>query len=1186
MKIKNVWSDNNYKKVTSIVYKITPKLVLMKKKSAPSLLLILFVCFPFINAHSQGFDHLNLTTEFISDMQTIIETDSLNNNCLHKTPPTFEVTLTGAGSGTKNVYGQNFTQHMNYNLTVDFTFLAHSPVTYGDLTIYSIQIIYGNVHHWGTAVDYFYGHTTTLNFDYTHIYQYFFHQGILEFSNSENEIVYIGIQLPYSSTSNKFTPYYLQFVDPNIVPVHIMNFSFWMFNHEYIIEGAASGLEAPDQFTSELHWIDNSESNPVGVCSDGSSAIILRILHEMGNSPINQIRIQLTDGTGTNIHPLGTIGTSIGNATGSNLTVNNPPGNDYWDFYYVAPEVFSNNGYSHPEREVVALIEVDCQENGMIQTYEFSQSINIIRPPVLLIHGLRSNMNCFMELNFDLISSGRYFYNSVRLIDYYSTNDHAFDTNIKVIPNEIEQVKSTFRSVFQIEVCKVDLVGHSMGGILSRLYLQSQSYKNDVNKLITVNTPHSGSQGANLIWALPELLRKMIGFNGCAVNDLRVDSDAICHLLNGDNNLNANIVPSHSINTTVLDFAPFYPIFKENLFAVALLIAARIKFPFVSNLIELFPALIFGEPNDLVVPVGSQIGGLGAYAYTSITNEWHNGAPNNIFVRNRILELLESSPSSSLFSSSGFNPPQCPKGFNQELILDSISFSSDSVFFLAPTPGTTIANGQSVFVDIEASSGIHNLIFYAKTSQDSVFFLDTLASALTVNYTVPQTAYGKIEMFVIGVDSIGNVAIDTTYIDIQVNATPISIFITYPTDSLVLSQGFYGSVYVSCLFSDNVVREITNSPQVQYSLKTNKAEYVSQGVIKGVQQGLDTLVIDYHNHTLHLPVYVGQFYVQTDTVFVNDSFCYGDSYVFYDQILTEPGVYDMTFTNIYGGDSLIILNLSMLSIPPAPDKIFGPNTVYQGQTEVVYYIEHLDYASLYQWTLPPGMQGSSITNSINVNLKPNAYSGYLSVFGYNDCGEGIADSLYINVEMADHLNLNNNTVYPVDSICFNAIESIILAGEGGWFVVEHGGSVELVAGQNISMLPGTSVQQGGYLLARIAEHVDDYCGINEAFEITKEPVTSKEDVVSADLPYEIRKNSFFTLYPNPTDGTFTLELTTADLKQNITVEVFTMLGGRLFSKELPPQRLHILSLEGQQAGMYIIRVMKGDQLVVERLIKR
>ena len=182
----------------------------------------------------------------------------------------------------------------------------------------------------------------------------------------------------------------------------------------------------------------------------------------------------------------------------------------------------------------------------------------------------------------------------------------------------------------------------------------------------------------------------------------------------------------------------------------------------------------------------------------------------------------------------------------------------------------------------------------------------------------------------------------------------------------------------------------------------------------------------------------------------------------------------------------------------------------------------------------------------------------------------------------ENLVLSDETLTDGDTECFDALQTITVSD----FTVKAGGSVTLIAGESIHLLPGTTVEQGGYLLARIAEHEDDYCGIPKAIEIAKELVIPKEDVVSADFPYEIRKNGFFKLYPNPTDGTFTLELTTAELEQGITVELHSMLGARLFTKELPPQRLHILSLEGHQPGMYIIRVMKGDQVGVERLIKR
>jgi pimeloyl-ACP methyl ester carboxylesterase len=52
---------------------------------------------------------------------------------------------------------------------------------------------------------------------------------------------------------------------------------------------------------------------------------------------------------------------------------------------------------------------------------------------------------------------------------------------------------------------KVALVGHSMGGLLARTYLQGAAYRGDVECLITLGTPHRGSAEAYYTWEGGEL---------------------------------------------------------------------------------------------------------------------------------------------------------------------------------------------------------------------------------------------------------------------------------------------------------------------------------------------------------------------------------------------------------------------------------------------------------------------------------------------------------------------------------------------------------------------------------------------------------------------------------------------------------------------------------------------------------
>jgi len=67
------------------------------------------------------------------------------------------------------------------------------------------------------------------------------------------------------------------------------------------------------------------------------------------------------------------------------------------------------------------------------------------------------------------------------------------------LENKIEDIK-------QICGCdKVDLVAHSMGGLVARQYIQSDRYNQDVDRLIFLGTPHLGSPKAYLAWEAGEV---------------------------------------------------------------------------------------------------------------------------------------------------------------------------------------------------------------------------------------------------------------------------------------------------------------------------------------------------------------------------------------------------------------------------------------------------------------------------------------------------------------------------------------------------------------------------------------------------------------------------------------------------------------------------------------------------------
>ncbi len=75
----------------------------------------------------------------------------------------------------------------------------------------------------------------------------------------------------------------------------------------------------------------------------------------------------------------------------------------------------------------------------------------------------------------------------------YEWRDSNVD-NAKLLRDKINQIKKDRNWP------KVDIVAHSMGGLLAREYIESNYYQDDVDQLITLGTPHNGAPEAYLKW--------------------------------------------------------------------------------------------------------------------------------------------------------------------------------------------------------------------------------------------------------------------------------------------------------------------------------------------------------------------------------------------------------------------------------------------------------------------------------------------------------------------------------------------------------------------------------------------------------------------------------------------------------------------------------------------------------------
>lgn len=343
------------------------------------------------------------------------------------------------------------------------------------------------------------------------------------------------------------------------------------------------------------------------------------------------------------------------------------------------------------------------------------------RPPVVLLHGLHDRSSSW---NWSIQHDSRF---RVFTPNYRMHNGDSFVANMPRVRDFIAQAVKSMRSS-GIACTQVDAFGHSMGGLLLRLFSTDSQIPNldteykrednfgqgDLHKLVTVNTPHWGSQVApalvdkegNLKFNLqvPVLhditgsyLSWMVGSGFCgdapdayrcvecgAVRDLRPDSDILRDLNRVFVSLPVHAI--YGIGGDSSETTSGYGLCKRRFYFLGQLFTCGL--PSLSSLVDgwfwedvpqLKPSVVLMDDNDTVVGAGSQRGGLGGDFVTEVQggealhfpviNEYPSGV-----AASRAVELLQCQVHSRHFA----------EGFPTRDVQPLIQFEEDCEAAQAP----------------------------------------------------------------------------------------------------------------------------------------------------------------------------------------------------------------------------------------------------------------------------------------------------------------------------------------------------------------------------------------------------------------------------------------------------------------------------------------------------------------------
>ena len=514
-------------------------------------------------------------------------------------------------------------------------------------------------------------------------------------------------------------------------------------------------------------------------------------------------------------------------------------------------------------------------------------------PPVVLVHGIwSSGQEAWVDSGFKQFLESRGL--NVFLADYGAFNYVDFDPALprNLIPPVnlliywISFAKAGTRSR-GIAVTQVDIVAHSMGGLVSRGRVALPDYRRldnlmtgDFHKLITFGTPHFGTELADWLWshkddhliaglvALPPLslasvltVGDFFGIIGKkidgAVFGLRINSISIV-------DLGATRVPTHAIAC----FEPSSSNLEKFLDSIPML---------SGNLGTTVDGLLGGEMmHDCLVNGSSQFGGLTGPAISEIAGVVHAGFRSDVgetsspAVQEEVFIELFIDPTTTDFATQippSFSGPVFPL-----LSLPSASLPSSrkastqfaapasaqgAVVSLTPVPGTTFKPGDQVQIIFQITDG--NSVDGCFVIVGKEIYQFSGAGPYSALFNVPTNFVGSMDVIAI---TFGpgpeNYAASTSFIVqpaarlISLNVSPSTIGFSFASESVPL--------VVMGNYSDGIQRNISQAATgTRYATLSGGNSVVSagaDGLIVATGNGQDSVLVANGGITTSVPVNV------------------------------------------------------------------------------------------------------------------------------------------------------------------------------------------------------------------------------------------------------------------------------------------------------------------------------------------
>jgi hypothetical protein len=246
-------------------------------------------------------------------------------------------------------------------------------------------------------------------------------------------------------------------------------------------------------------------------------------------------------------------------------------------------------------------------------------------------------------------------------------------------------------------------------------------------------------------------------------------------------------------------------------------------------------------------------------------------------------------------------------------------------------------------------------------------------------------------------------------------------------------------------------------------------------------------------------------------------------------------------------------------LPALAGSITGPASVCAGATGVAYSVPSISGATSYVWTVPAGatITSGGTTRNIVVSFGPAAGTGVFTVLGTNTCGNGLASPNF-------NVTMNAIPSAPVVTAVGAVLTSSAPSGNQWYY---EGTAIAGATGQTYTVVSNT-----GYYSCVVT--------INGC----SSPISNKVWVVVTGQ--QELQNSNFSVYPVPSDGRFTVSIT-SPVQETYSIMVYNQVGAKIF--ELGDVQVNgtfekQIDLRPVSTGVYSVVFLNNEHKVVKRVL--